>query len=301
MWRATSNKEASTVKKGRKKTIIIILAILVVAVVGIFLLTQGGNQVAYSQEIASTGTLATYYNFSGKIDVDISATITAPADATVKEIYVKTGDAVQKDTRLARLSDGTILKSDIAGEVTSLDAHVDKNVSAGETLMEIMNLDSMKVTFKVDEYDISAIQMGKEAEVTLDGSGYTFTGAITYLDKKANEESDLSYYNATIALDGITLPENTLPGMQVNVRILNSIAENAVLLKMDALSFTETNQAYVLMQGSGNTPAQVQVEVGINDGTYVEIVSGLRGGDTVLYVPAMTANIGFGMMGGGQN
>lgn len=286
-------------KKGRKRAIII-LVILAIVVIAVFLLLRGGNQVAYSQEIASTGTLATYYNFSGKIDVELSSTVTAPAEATIKEIYVKAGDSVQKDTRLARLSDGTILKAEITGEITSMDAHADTKVAAGETLMEIMDLDSLKVTFKVDEYDISAIQLGKEAEITLDGSGYSFTGAISYLDKKANEDGDLSYYNATIGLEGIELPENTLPGMQVNVRILNSLAENAVILRMDALSFTEDNQAYVLMQGAGSTPTQVPVEVGINDGTHVEITSGLRGGDTVLYVPVAASYTGFGMMRGGQ-
>lgn len=281
-------------KKGRKRTLVI-LAVLVVAVAGVWLLTRGSGQVQYSEETASTGTLTTYYNFSGKIEVDRSTALVAPGEATVKEIYVEPNDIVGKDARLMRLSDGSIIKADLAGEVTSLEVRVDEKVGAGDLLAEILDMDSLKVTFKVDEYDISSVQIGKTAEVTLDGTGDTFEGPITHLNKKATESGDLSYYTATISLTGVALPEDVLPGMQVNVRLLNAQAQDVVTLKMDALSFTAANEAYVLMR-DGNSVKQVPVEVGISDGAYVEIKSGLRGGDTVLYLP--TTQQTFPMMGG---
>ncbi len=50
---------------------------------------------------------------------------------------------------------------------------------------------------------------------------------------------------------------------------------------MNALSFDETNSAYVLMYNDAGELERVDVEVGVSNGSYVEIVSGLSEGDEV--------------------
>jgi HlyD family secretion protein len=274
------------VKKRVIKWIVILLIAVIIFVV-VRPLLSGGTKTQYVQETVSAGTITTYFNFSGSMEVENAATVTASTEATVKEIYVDPNSSVNKNDRLMRLSDGTILKADIAGEVTSLNVIADSKVQPGDVLMEIMDMSSMKVTFKVDEYDVSAIQIGKKAQVTLDGSGYTFEGTISRLNKKATQSGDLSYYTTTIDLKGMSLPQDTLPGMQVTVKLMNKRAENVAMLKMDALSFTPQNEPYVLIR-DGTGQKQVNVKVGINDGTNVEITEGLHSGDTVLYVPAST-------------
>ena len=276
---------------------VLILLILVVLVVAGQLLLGGGGQPTYAQATATTGTLTTYYNFSGSMEIDRSVTVTAPAQATVSEIYVRANTTVPKNARLMRLSDGTVLKADIAGEITSINVSVDSPVQQGDTLAEIMDLSNMKVTFKVDEYDISAITLGKSAQITLDGSGNTFEGKVTALNKRATQSGDLSYYQATIDLTHVALPADALPGMQVTVKLLNQQAENVVLLPVDAVSFTSQNLPYVLI-GEGKDVSRVDIGVGINDGDYVEITSGLASGDVVLYTP--TATESFPMMMGGR-
>ena len=71
--------------------------------------------------------------------------------------------------------------------------------------------------------------------------------------------------------------------------------ENVVILKMDALSFDPTNQAYVWMMDDSGELQQVNVEVGINNGSYVEIRSGLSDGDTV-YVEAQEEETATGLL-----
>jgi HlyD family secretion protein len=196
---------------------------------------------------------------------------------------------VLKNARLMRMEDGTVLKEDIGGEVTSLPVSAGSVVRVGDTLAEIMDLSDMKVDFDVDEYDVSAITLGKDVQMTLDGSGSEFQGAISALNKRATQDKagDLSYFTATVDLANVQLPPEALPGMQVTVRVLNHSAENVVLLPMDALSFTAQNEPYVLVQ-DGKEVARVDVQVGMNDGENVEITAGLRGGDVVLYTPTAT-------------
>ena len=273
-------------KKGRTKWIVIVLVLIVALIVGWQLL---GNKAGtmYAQETATTGNLTTYYNFSGTLDVNRSVVITAMTQTTVSEIYVLPNSMVLKNARLMRLEDGTILKADIAGEVTNIAVTVDNQVNVGDTLMEIMDFSSLKATFDVDEYDVSAIQIGKTAQITVDGGESTFEGKISAINKRATKSGDLNYYSATIDLNGVALPEGTLPGMQVTVKVLNQQVENVVLLKVDAVSFTAQNTPYVLLP-DGKTTKQQVVTVGVNDGTQVEITQGLKSGDTVLYTPTST-------------
>ena len=267
----------------------ILIAIVVLAVAGKLLLDGAGGQL-YAQATAQTGTITTYYNFSGSMDVNQSVTVKASADATVSEVYVKQNGHVAKNARLIRMTDGTTLKADIAGEVTAVNVSAGSVVSAGDTLAEIMDLSSLKATFKVDEYDVSAVELGKTAQITLDGSGNVFEAKVTGLNKRATLEGDLSYYTATVDLTGVTLPADALPGMQITVKLLNHSAENVVLLPMDAVSFTAQNIPYVLLP-DGNDVKEADIELGINDGDKVEIKAGLENGATVLYTPTATQDL----------
>ena len=281
-------------KRKRHKWIWILIVVLVLAAAG-WKVLGSSNTPSYAEITAETGSISTYYNFSGTVEVNQSATVTAPANATVSEVYVRQNAHVAKNTRLLRLDDGTILKSELAGEVTFLPVSVGSVVTSGETLAEIMDLSSMKIEFQIDEYDVEAIELGKMAKVTVDGSGETFEGAVTGINKRATQSGDLSYYTASIDLSGITLPSGTLPGMQVTVDILNQQANQVVLLPMYAVSFTLDNQPYVLMQ-DGKTTKEVKLEVGINDGNYVEITSGLQSGDIILFT--LTSTTTYPMMMG---
>ena len=197
---------------------------------------------------------------------------------------------VAKNARLMRLDDGTVLKADIAGEVTSIAVSAGSVVRAGDTLCEVMDLSSLKATFKVDEYDVSAVTIGKDAQVTLDGSGSSFEAKVTGLDKRATLDGDLSYFTATIDLTGVILPDDALPGMQITVKLLNNNAENVVLLPMSVINFTAQNKPYVLVPDGKNTRT-VDVQLSINDGDFVEIKAGVQSGDTVLYTPAAAADL----------
>ncbi|NLI20548.1 MAG: efflux RND transporter periplasmic adaptor subunit [Clostridiales bacterium] len=273
--------------KKKRRGWIVTLIVLAAVVVAATVLLNGSRGVQYAEATATMGDITTYFSFSGSIDVNSSLTVTAPADATVSEVYVRANSVVPKNARLMRLSDGSVIKTDIAGEVTALDVVPDGAVKAGDMLAEIMDLSTMKATFQVDEFDISAVEIGKTALITLDGTGATFEGPITSLNKRATQSGDLSYYTATIDLSGVTLPAEALPGMQITVKVLNKQAQNVVLLEMDAVSFTAYNVPYVMIR-DGKETKTVDIQVGINDGANVEITSGLRNGDTVLYVPSST-------------
>ena len=61
----------------------------------------------------------------------------------------------------------------------------------------------------------------------------------------------------------------------------------AALLRLDALQFDEYNRPYV-ETGSADAPRRVDVQVGVSDGVYCQILSGVQAGDTVLKPSGMS-------------
>lgn len=266
--------------KKKKKLWIIAIVVIALAAASIWYFTKT-NEIIYSDVVAQTGTIEMYYNFDGTINAPHKQTLTSPVTDTVREVYVSQNDQVKKGDRLLKLSGGETIKSDIDGEVTGLLVSRDDAVTAGMTVVQIINLDRLEVEMKVDEYDIGAIEIGKPAQVTVNAiTGKVIDAVVEKVNKTSTMTGDLSYYTVTLSFDAAH-NVGLLPGMQVSVNLLNQKAESATILPMSALRFDRFNQPYVLMR-EGDEVKEVSLSVGINDGTNVEILSGVRSGESVL-------------------
>jgi len=258
--------------------------LLMLVVVGFFILRPRA-QIRYIEATAFTGDISTTYSFTGNIIAPRRQVILAPANATVKDVYVSANEDVKSGDRLIRLSNGAVIKADLAGEVVRLNARKDDVVPAGMELMAIVDVNELEVEISVDEYDVEAVAIGKGVAITVNALGVECGGTVKSLDKDADTSGGLSTYTAAIAVDA---PEGVLPGMQVEVKMLNKSAAGVTLLKVDALQFSEDNLAYVLVRGADGNHAPRFVETGINDGANVEIRAGLDSGETVYYAPGET-------------
>lgn len=274
--------------KKKKKWLkwVIILAIAAVFAAWLMIFSKGTQSAVYTDVQAVTGDLETYYNFDGLVKAKRTQTITSAQAGTVRTVYVRQNEQVKKGAKLYRLDDGETVQADMAGEVTGLYIEEGSVVSAGETTAQIIDMSSLEVELKVDEYDVAAVTPGVPVQISVLATGGQFTGSVTALDKNGTASGDLSYYTAAVALES---GEGVYPGMQISAKILREKAENAVLLRQDAIQFDEYNKPYVYMRGAdGKEVVQVGVSVGASDGIYCEITDGLKTGDTVLKPSGMS-------------
>ena len=214
------------------------------------------------------------------------------------------------DSRYDQLEDYTIT-SPIQGTI------IDKNYNAGEiseanqVLCTIYDLSYLTMTLNVDELDISSIAVGQTVSVTADAvEGTVYEGVVTKVSVAGTSTGSATTYPVTIRIDDT---DGLLPGMNVDAAItLESAADvlaiptaalnrgNTVLVTADSPSaangtLSETAGA------DGEEYYSVTVEVGTSDDSYLEILSGLQEGDTVVYIPTSSSSQGgFGMMGGGM-
>ena len=267
-------------KKKKKWIKWVVILVIVAAVVGWFMMVSRKTQdVAYTDVQATLGSIETYYNFDGLVKAKRVQTITAAQSDKVRTVYVTQNQQVKKGERLYRLEGGETVEADIAGEVTGLYVEQGGVVTAGETTVQIIDMNSLEIELNVDEYDVAAVVPGQVVQVNVLAPDVSFTGSVTALNKNGTASGDLSYYTATVAFDAA---ENVYPGMQVSAKVLKEQAE-------DAVQFDDYNKPYVLVRGAdGKSVEQKSVTVGVSDGMNCEITSGLNAGDTVLKSSGVT-------------
>ena len=271
------------IKKKKWIKWLILLLIAIAAVVGVSA-QKGTKTASYTEVSAQKGDLTTYYNFDGLVYAAREQALISNASGTVKTVYVVQNQKVEKGDQIYRLAGPGVVKADIDGEVTGLYIAEDDYITAGSVVVKITDMDRLEARLEVDEYDVHAMTPGTPASIQVLASGASFDGTVSKLDKNGTTVGDLSYYTATVPMNSM---EGVYPGMQISAKALRGHTEDAVLLHMSAIQFDEYNQPYVEV-GSAQDPQRVDIVIGISDGVYCEILSGVAAGDTVLVPSGMS-------------
>ena len=152
-----------------------------------------------------------------------------------------------------------------------------------DVLMVVTPQDTMTVTISVDEQDISSIQTGMAAELTVNAlPGEEFEGEVTKVSKSGTNNGGSSKFAVEI-----TLPRQSemLAGMSTSAVL--SLYEKMDVLTLPAAALNDLGGKTVvytaLDKKTGEPSSPVEVQCGISDGETVEILAGLSSGDTVYY------------------
>ena len=185
----------------------------------------------------------------------------------------------------------------------------DEDLGEGQTnVLTLYPNEEMSITISVDETDILALKEGQEAEVVVSSvSEEVLTGLVTEISREAVTSSGVTLYSAEVTVDNVP---GMLPGMTADVDVKIEGVENAIIIPVEALRQTSTI-SYVFTTYDPETKqygGMVEVTTGMQNDTYVEILSGLQVGDSVWYTEqenffemifgAMSGNMGG--MGGSQ-
>jgi multidrug efflux pump subunit AcrA (membrane-fusion protein) len=282
----------SSKKKHANKAIIFVVIAVVVALIALVLLLRPRRS-GYSEVTAKTGNITTYYSFSGTIEAINSQTVYADSMAQIDEVDVKEGQAVKKDDVLMKTKAGDSIKSPIDGTVESINAEEGEQEMSGAALCKIVDYNDLDLNVQVDEYDLPAITVGKKATVTINALSKDLSCKITEISQEGTNQNGVTYFNAKVSLPA---ESDLRVGMTAEAKVLNKKATSVTLLPESAVQFDSSNNPYVYVSGEKNTVREVALKVGINDGTNVEVKSGVDAGDKIL-VPDSTssASTGFGM------
>jgi HlyD family secretion protein len=226
----------------------------------------------YDLAKASIGEAQTY------LDVLNSEQIPEGATGSNLVAYVETKHALE--TAKYNLN-ATKLIAPISGTVTALEFNVG-DLAAGSSVITISNINQ---PYSLDAYfnaeDWGQVKVGYEVEVSFDiVPEQVFTGTVTSVDPTLDTTSSNSaLVHVTARLDE-TIAYNLPSGSAASVDVIGGQAENAVLVPVEALHEIGDGQYTLFVMENGKLRLRV-VEVGLQDLTQAEIISGLDAGDIV--------------------
>ena len=165
------------------------------------------------QSTASQGTFSELERQRTQRDADAAAARRATAAAAVR--------------KLEALLDKTRIVAPIDGVVTTRFVHPGENVDIGSKVVTIANLDKVRIEAEVDEYDASAISLGADVTILVEGyTGHGWKGKVeeipdTVAIRRLKPEDPRRPTDTRVLLVKITLTEPTplKLGQRVEVQI----------------------------------------------------------------------------------
>ena len=173
-------------------------------------------------------------------------------------------------------------------------------------LFSIANdLTRMEVQADVDEADIGQVRLAQMVSFTVDAfPNEAFAGVVSEIRLKPVTTSNVVTYTVIISAPNPKL--KLMPGMTANITIVTAKADDVLLLTTKALKFwpedslmapsehpsrsADTGNIHTVWHYDGQRFQPLQIATGINDGSNVEVISGLKAGDEVVLTAEVTAS-----------
>jgi multidrug efflux pump subunit AcrA (membrane-fusion protein) len=198
----------------------------------------------------------------------------SPEKVAIAEIQVEQAKIQLADVR-DKLEEAT-LRAPFDGIVTAV--HVDVGESSNGVIVEMVDPDSLQVVLDVDEVDIGSIALGQQTRITLETwPDRELNGQVVAVAPKSTMTSPLTSYEVHIDLDLDAVPVRS--GMTANADLITASREDALLVPNDAIVADRAAGAYYVYRFDGQDVVKTEVRIGLRDGRYTEITSGLVEGD----------------------
>jgi len=171
----------------------------------------------------------------------------------------------------------TQIRAPFAGIVGIRNVSVGDYVKEGQELINIEDIGSLKVDFRLPESHLSRLQKGQGVEVTSDAMpGQTFKGVLDAIDPLLDASGRAISLRARLANPDFKLR----PGMFARVRLAFGGERQGLAVPEEAL-VPAGNDNFVFKVAEGKAQ-RVMVKLGQRRGATVEIAEGLKAGDEVV-------------------
>jgi RND family efflux transporter MFP subunit len=146
------------------------------------------------------------------------------------------------------------------GEVISVQAGAGNAIASGDSAVELVDRNTLKVETLVDETNISSVSVGDSAEITMDSlPEVVLTGKVGRIKRIGSTVNGLVKYTVVVLVD--TTDEPVLFGATVNVTITTGEPHSMLAVPVSAVQ-SDSQGEYVMLVKSDDTTERITVESG---------------------------------------
>lgn len=216
----------------------------------------------------------------GKLEADVrgQSAVMSRLQADLTQAQVRLGY-----TRITAPMDGTVV---------SLPVQVGQTVIAVQitpVMLTLADLDTITVRTKVPEAEIQNVKVGQTARfATLAGEGRRYEGLLRVIQPIPERVGNAVFYNVLFEVDNRA--RQLYSDMTVQVDVETGRVRQVPSIPMVALGERDKEGRFrvTVLDAAGKQTAR-QVRTGLQDGTRVQVLDGLKDGETVLLAPPSAA------------
>ena len=162
-------------------------------------------------------------------------------------------------------SEGSMIQAGIASQTQAM------------PVVKVSQNNPLRLMLPVPEGDVSSVHKGQHVSVDVPALNRTFDGTVT----RFADRLQMSTRTMTTEVDVKNPQLNLIPGMYAQVMLRTAEAKNATAVPPDAVDGAGENQRLFLVDGGGVVRIH-KVQTGIQSPEFVQILSGVEVGDTVI-------------------
>ena len=172
-----------------------------------------------------------------------------------------------------------------AGTVYQLPVKAGSYVNGGDLLVQVANLEKVRVRAFVDEPEIGRLAKGQQVEIRWDATpGRTWEGTLTRIPTSVTMVGTRTVGEITSEIDNTD--RKLLPNVNVNVSIISARHDGALTVSREAVHDLD-GKRYIYIIADEKVQAQ-EVQTGLSSLTRVEVVKGTTEG-TLIALGAINA------------
>lgn len=203
-------------------------------------------------------------------------------DYSVKKAQQQVNSAYVQVQQAKNNLNNAKLISPIAGKVLAVNIKQDEfaSVTAMQPAFVIGSSDVLRAYLNVNEIDIVKVALGQKVLLTIDAVGNTISGEVVSIAESSTNAAGIITYMVQSSISDIS---NLKPGMSVDADVVINSKSDVLIIPAAAVQSKDGKTIVrVLERSEGEVILEKDVELGINNNTWVEVVSGLAEGEAVI-------------------
>ena len=264
----------------KKKVILVLLFICFITIFLVFTFynennaTENGSTIEMQENtsVASLNSIKTSLTTSGEIVSGNTEKISLNTDYSFSTMCVEEGDSVTEGQKLIKYTNGTYLQAPYNCVLISSSLPEKEEICTSSNYVELKSLDSLAMSLQIDESEINKVSIGDEAEIEITSTNEILTGYVTQISEVGTYSTSGSTFSAVVSFAN---NGNLKIGMSASCTIILEEAENALTIPLEALQTDDEQNNYVTVINDDGTSTKQEVEIGIQNDAYVQIISGL--------------------------
>jgi HlyD family secretion protein len=244
---------------------------------------------AEQQVMNAKANLDKLLNPARRFDVEQAEAQLQQARLQLKNAEVQVANA-ENQVRLAEIQvrqaqrrlDQAVLTSPIDGVIAAVNIKAGELVGAGaQPAVVVADLSRYHINITVDEIDIAKVKIGQEVNITLDSlPGVEVKGKVSRISPTSRLVNGVVSYDVRVDIEPTEAELRS--GMTANASIVLERRANVLLAPNWAIRRDRnTGKSFLTLQ-VGDQVTEVEVQTGLRNDTFSEILSGAKAGDVVV-------------------